>query len=566
MFTLKRLTTGLVIAIEGLVLFLYQRLDPDSFHSGLVYAQGIAVSNGLLPNKNFLSPYGVVGPLVNGAWLYLIDDTLLSLNLLYGLLIVCSGYLVQRNAVRYLDYKLAILLNLTWVMTLASVIPWPSILANFLILVSFTILIDHKDKAFYKEESFHIYLVPVAVLLQLSVLTRIHLAITLVLISAFIIVFQKYVNKSFVVCWFVYNLFIFLLFILLMLRSGVFQDWFYQVVVWPATEFDSPPITLSYIFSLMWFPLGLIYCFFILRVNLFAIADRSIKRLLLITISNIALFYLVYFISTRNYDVTKTSTFKTLPGFLKNSSENLQFFLGFSAAMIVLFGAIHSLLRIRWPKSKAFLETRSWEKFLLIGLGLTGIVQLYPLNDNVHIWFVTPLLLIPAAYFSKSVLMKSRSSSISFSLMLVGFLVVQSVSAYDIFKIDRVNLVSYEQRGLLGSKYYFSSVDQTIVLLAKHVKGRELRNNCIQGIFAVSGGKYNSIDGNFSSNSYEKFAQTIPTVDPSEKESKYILECNLTYDGLLRASETNSQVVFKLNLNSSSDPVLSTYNVLFMRK
>jgi hypothetical protein len=234
--------------------------------------------------------------------------------------------------------------------------------------------------------------------------------------------------------------------------------------------------------------------------------------------------------------------------------------------MMVFFGAIQSLLQIRWTKNKSFIETRSWEKFLLIALGLTGIAQLYPLNDNVHIWFVTPLLLIPAAYFSKSFLMKSRSSSISFSLMLVAFLVVQSVSAYDIFKIDRVNLVSYEQRGLLGSKYYFSSVDQTIVLLAKHVKGRELRNNCIQGIFAVSGGKYNSIDGNFSSNSYEKFAQTIPTVDPSEKESKYILECNLTYDGLLRASETYSQVIFKLNLNSSSDPVLSTYNVLFTRK
>lgn len=467
---------------------------------------------------------------------------------------------------RYLDCKAAILLNLTWVMTLASVMPWPSVLANFLILVSFTILIDNKDKAFKKEESFHFFLVPVVALLQLSVLTRIHLAITLVLISASLLVFRKSLNRSFVNFWFVYNLFVVLGLTLLMVLSGVFQDWFYQVVVWPLTEFDSPPITLSYVFSLMWFPFGLIYCFIILKVNMFAIVDRSRKRLMLTAISNISLFYLVYFISTRNYDVTKTATFKSLPGFLKNSSENLQFFLGFSAAMMVLFGAIQSLLRIRWTKSKLFFEARSWEKFLLTGFGLTGIAQLYPLNDNVHIWFVTPLLLIPAAYFSKSFLMKSRSSSMSFSLMLVGFLLVQVVSTYDTFKIDRVTLVSYEQRGLLGSKQYFSSVDQTLVLLAKHVKGRELRNNCIYGIFAVSGGKYNSIDGNFSSNSYEKFAQVIPTVDPSNKESKYILECNLSYEGLLKASETYSQVVFKLDLKSSSDPVLTTYNVLFKRK
>jgi hypothetical protein len=293
-----------------------------------------------------------------------------------------------------------------------------------------------------------------------------------------------------------------------MALNELLYSWIYQVIVWPATEFDPPPITISYLFGLFWIPLSLCFALILLRINISLVRGdkwRSIPAFAM----NFLLFYTIYFVSTREYDPALTATFKTLPGFLKNSSENLQFFIGSSSAMLVLIG-IFQTARIQFSRVLVnSLNRNIWESALIIILGLAGLGQLYPLHDNVHLWFVTPLLLIPAAYYSKNFLISSKLHSKSLAIIMLCFLAVQGVSAHELFKVDRVRLSSYEQRGLLASRDYSNSVDKTLILLDKKIKGRDLRNNCIQGIFAVSGGKYNSIDGNFSANAYPKFAKLM---------------------------------------------------------
>ena len=563
MFSLKRLTYLLVYTVQIFTIYIFERIDPDSFHSGLVYAQSIAVSDGLLPNKNFLSPYGAFGPLINGAWLNLVNDSLFSLNLLYGIFIIISGYLVQRNLARYIDWKLALLANLTWVMTLASVIPWPSILANLLILIAFTILINKKDSILTNGTSTNYYLILVIALLDLAILTRVHLAITPVLITISIFIFRKSLNPDFIKKWFLYNIFLLLFLSLFMLYNGFLFDWFHQVVIWPATAFETLPITVSYLFSLMWFPFSLIFIYILIRVNLLIIGSGSRLRSLLVTILNFTTFYSIYYISTRKYDASQTATFKTFPGFLKNSSENLQFLTNFSCGMLVLLGVIQSILKRSGNSPTGDKSTYFWERSLMVVVGLTGLAQLYPLHDNVHLWFAAPLLIIPAVFFSKDYLSKSNSVTLSLTLVLSSIFAFQLISAYDLFKVDRVRLMSYEQRGLLASRFYSSSVDKTLILLDRSVTGRELRNNCIQGIFAVSSGNYNSIDGNFTPNIYENFAESSPTVDLTSKQPKYILECNVTQEKILEMSKTIGQPIFKVLIQNFSDQSINTFNVLF---
>ena len=558
-----RWVTFLVLFFESAVLALFERIDPDPFHSGLVYAQGIAASDGLLPNKNFLSPYGAFGPFLNGAWLHLVNDSLFSLNLLYGAFIIGSGYLVQRNLKRYIDWKLAVLANLTWVMTLASVIPWPSILANLLVLLAFTTLINHKDAVLSSGKPQHCYLLLVISLLDLAILTRIHLSVAPILITIGILFFRKSINSDFIKRWFLYNLIIVLFLTFFMLYVGILNDWFYQVVIWPATAFETLPITVSYVFSLMWFPFCLILVYSLIKLNVAVLDGRTKILLLLVTLMNFSLFYFIYFVSTREYDESQTATFRTLPGFLKNSSENLQFLTSLSAGMLTLLGVLHSLMKRRSRVTTGDNNADFWERSLMVVLGLTGLAQLYPLHDNVHLWFAAPLFIIPSAYFSKNFLIKSKSVTISLVLILSSFFAVQGLSAYDLFKIDRVTLLSYEQRGLLSSNLYISSVDKTLILLNKYVEGRELRNNCIQGIFAVSGGNYNSIDGNFTPNIYEKFAKYSPSVDLTLRQPKYILECNVTQKKLSEMTKALGEPIFKVPIQISSDQSLNTFNALF---
>jgi hypothetical protein len=106
-------------------------------------------------------------------------------------------------------------------------------------------------------------------------------------------------------------------------------------------------------------------------------------------------------------------------------------------------------------------------------------------------------------------------------------------------------------------------VDKTLILLDTYVKGREVRNNCIQGIFAVSSGNYNSIDGNFTPNIYEKFAKSSPSVDLTLKQPKYILECNVTQEKLLEMSKSVGQPTFKVPVQNFPDQNLNTFYVLF---
>jgi hypothetical protein len=58
----------LLATIESIFIFLFLRLDPDPYHSGFVYSQALAVKDGLLPAKEFISPYGIISPLLNGLW------------------------------------------------------------------------------------------------------------------------------------------------------------------------------------------------------------------------------------------------------------------------------------------------------------------------------------------------------------------------------------------------------------------------------------------------------------------------------------------------------------------
>jgi hypothetical protein len=551
---------------EFLFVFLFLRVDPDPFHSGFVYSQALAVKDGLLPAKEFISPYGVISPFLNGLWLRFVNDSLISLLLLYGTITVASGFLVQLFVTRIATLKLGILLNLVWVMTLATAMPWPSILTTFFTLFSLYILYANSDSLNADYAGSYLKVIPVVVLLQFSVLTRIHLLVTPIVITIFILVYRKSINPKFVQYWFVSNFTSGAILMGVLEYSGILRPFFNQVIVWPLTSFENPPINISFVFSFIWFPLSLLLAL-ALSVLLFRAINNSSSRFWqtlcfsLVTI----FFFAAYKTSVFDFKNANTNTLKTVPGFLKNASVYLQFWPLLAAAMVSVIAVIsnHHLHFKRKTISNPLEEFRVW---LMTSLVITGLIQLYPLHDNVHLWFVGPLFIIPAIHFLTLRVKFFLSLIPSVSLVLASFIAIQSLSLGYFMASPRVGLESSELKGMKASTEYKMTTDESMILLAKYVQGRNLRNNCAASLYSISNRKYRSIDGNFSEGFFSNFTSFTPAVDPSNTPATMIFECAIKEADIVSLSTNGYEVIFKVKHPQTNSPKEPLYNVLFKSK
>ena len=448
----RTIPTPVIIIIEAIFVFSHVRTDPDPYHSGFVYAQSIAVQNGLLPNVNFLSPYGLVGPLINGLWLKLTSDSLLSLLVFYGTITIVTGYLIQSSIRRYVPDQLAKLINLTWVVTLATAMPWPSILTTFLTLFAILQLLRNLERMVSASIERHYYVVPVVIALQLAVLTRIHLFITPFVISVFIIINRKKVNPRFVKTWLVTNI-AFACFLTFLLKAlGILMPFIDQAIIWPLTAFENPRMNFSFFFSFIWFPSALFILIALVRLVLYiSKINKSKSATFLGSLFVLSIFYCLYYFSVYEFVGSRTNTLRTLPGFIKTASINFQHLLGYASAMAAIIGFLFLLLK-NLSRGKRFESLSKSMEFGLMGsLGITGWIQLYPLHDNVHLWFVTPLFIVPAAYYLKESVKNISMYTKPLALVFSMFLIVQSYSFYSFLSIDRVPLSSSELQGMMAS-------------------------------------------------------------------------------------------------------------------
>ena len=559
-----KLPTSVLVVVEVVFVFFHVRSDPDPYHSGFVYAQSIAVKNGLLPHRDFLSPYGVVGPLINGAWLKLTSDSLLSLLLLYGFLTIAIGYLIQLNARRYVSSPLAKLLNFTWVVTLTTAMPWPSILTTFLTLAAVSLLL--KNQASISSESYanHFYLVPVVIILHFAVLSRIHLAITPILISIFIIVRSRSFSLTFRRTWFAINILSVLIIITVLATLHLFDGFVEQVIVWPLSEFDTPPVNASFIASFIWFPLSLLIVVALIKIVLRCEITSQLYRYF-VTVFCFLIFYSLYALSKHDYGSTNTNTLKNVSGFAKNMGVNLQFICGYSITMFfiwILFRHVGSFKVKKWRLN----SSQSWSTNLVFILGITGLSQLYPLHDNVHLWFVAPLLTIPSMYFISYFTNNHAKICRALVFILCCLIPVQGLAFYDFVSKNRVPLSSYELRGMYADGYFQSNVDTTMKLLNSSLSKRNLRNNCIASLYSTSNGQYYSIDGNFSANFFGNFVQSVPIVDASTTRPSLFFECQVGQEKLMALRSQGQDVIFEVQLKDSEGRLMPLYNLLYAKK
>jgi hypothetical protein len=375
---------------------------------------------------------------------------------------------------------------------------------------------------------------------------------------------RKSINPYFFRTWFVAQAAVATILLTVLYLLAILEPFIEQVIVWPLTSFENPKIDISFIFSFVWFPISLVVMAFLVlfametqRVN----ARRHLRYLVVITV--LAYFYFIYFFSVYSSPAGETNTLKSVPGLIKTASVNLQFMPSYAAATLAIFLLIQFCLRLFRSSQNSMDDRKILEYGLMLSLCITGWVQLYPLHDNVHLWFITPLLVIPAIFFLKESLPNFSTYLKPLVVVLSCFLSIQLLSLYSFLSIDRVPLNSKELNGMAASVDFRDTTDQTMILLNKHVTKRNLRNNCVASLFSVSDRSYRSIDGNFSANFFGLFVQNTPIVDPVKNLPELVFECDIDTNRKQQLLELGLEVVFEVKHVSRDTSKGFRFNALF---
>lgn len=549
--------------LQFILVFLFVRSDPDPYHSGFVYSQAIGVSEGLLPARNFLSPYGIVGPIINGLWLYFTNTSLLSLLTLYALFIVIIGNIIRIETKKLVSNQIALLLSYVWILTLASAMPWPSILTTLQILLGSLLLRRALITSATLRLLARLQMLFAVLLINTAALTRIHLILAPILLSTFLFIKRKNVDSDFLRMWLFSNLLSLFLLLGFMVRFGVLSPFVDQVIVWPATAFESPAINTSFVVSFIWFPFAL--CLFVLlwMVDILFFRTGKTWGTAFGFALNSSVLGITYLISIYDFKSANTATLHTFAGLLKNATINMQFSICYFFGMVSILSLVRLISKNYWKSQNQVPIEIAFTDAIMIVLCLLGWVQLYPFHDNVHLWFVTPLFIIPALHFVTRIEFGLSVINGSIRRVLICILIVQLASLSVYLHRDRVPLHSRELIGMQASPEYQAATDKTLLLLDRIVKARTLRNNCKASLYAVSDRKFRSIDGNFSGNFFGNLTQYVPIVDPSESTPTYIFECELKSNQIDAYLNDGYEVVFRVSIPNSGGSGESYSNVLF---
>jgi hypothetical protein len=384
--------------------------------------------------------------------------------------------------------------------------------------------------------------------------------------SVYLVCRKKNLNKQVIRFWFVANLVVGSIFVGILTLLEILPAYLYQAIVWPLTEFSHPPLNLSWWFSFVWFPLSILLLLAMTYSGFAVLKSEQVHFRLLFVVMVFLTFSLFHLTSRIEFSGSNTNTLRTLPGLLKNAAMYFEFIVCYSSAMVFLAGiTFNSVLLWRNPKfgiSKFFKP----EHFMVMTMGLTGIFQLYPLKDNVHLWFASPLLIVSATYYLKLVLWDKSLFTRSLAVILSCLVIVQCIVLFRFALVDREPLSSYSLRGLISNSEFQLGIGKSMQLLDENLSGRVLRNNCVDSLFSVAKGKYVSIDGNFSSNSFGNFTDTVPVVDPSPLQPDYFFECRISNFRIQELVREGAIIVFQFPRAVDAGKSKGDYDVLFQKK
>ena len=491
----------LIVFVVNSFIFIYDgRFNPDPHHDGLIFAGAVAASEGLIPNKDFFSQYGPLTPFLQGIFLDSTSANLLNLRIMMGLFSAINGAIVFLAVKRISNQILGLLLNLIWVLQLSARIPWPSILSTSLILLSIILIIEiRKSTNLITQSKFRLILG--GYILGVLPFVRLHNVIFLVLILFFLI-FRKFKNSSFLFLLLIGNFLGLISGVLILHLTGSLSEFIKQCVIWPIVRYGPIDLNKSYLVGLLWFPLisfaSLIYVWLIFRFIKTKNMPAQFFQWSLFTVFWAAISF-SYFIPREGYLSLRNPLILYI-----DTSNNFVHFIGFLSVGIVIVYSIVTVFR-RFEKEN---------RIVIAIIGLGTLTQLYPLYDQVHLWFITPVVLVCASLFLQPNLSEQFKSKLLVAAF-VPFILILSFLAFERWGIESVDFKSSILAGMKGGPNAVHQIDSTIRMLDSNLGGEKIIYDCENGIYAAFSGKYESVNRNY--------VNWAPEFSPAESGQKYFV-------------------------------------------
>ena len=554
---LNRFLLPLVLAVIQLSVFWQQATwNPNGIHDGIMYPAALNVAEGGIPNKDAFTQYGPYVMLLHGWWLDFTTLSLLSLRQLTSILLTSIGVLLYFLSKEIVSKRTSFLISIVWVLSapklLPSTLPWSSVVSTLFTMLSLYFFLKDTNL----RHKFLVYLNPIlsGLMISLALLVRIHLLLLPGLALVFLLSKSRNRDASKKLrFWFVgffvgiaINVFYFSV-------TNSFTEYWDQCISWAFNRFAVNPEPISkqrvvaFLSSGVIILVGLIGMIGI-KIQISNFRGKGKQSYVLFKALYIVAFTIlcVLGIFRHSIDAGRSSFFNPFFVLMWVAENFLQMGIYVVLILTLLYYA-KFLLRRSLPPSTI-------NEVYLFLVGITALSQLYPSPDQLHLWWIAPILITLALKNLKKI--NDGEAYISSNSFRGSCIVLIFLLATQLHLDSREQVYTFRNSALLGmtsSDVNAPAMDSTMLKLAELVEPRSMGVICEDGIYSASGMKY------LPSSAY--FLETNGKFNIDDFEGKYIFACNLNQVSLNAFIATPGfQPTFRIELRNK------LVNVLIERK
>jgi hypothetical protein len=500
------------------------RLDPDLHHDGVQFAAAAGIADGLHVHSQVFEQYGPITAWVQGITLKNFGPYLINLRIENAILFTLIGLITLKLLLTLnVPVLCSFLVVIAWVLSCPvtsiprisygyAFWPWPSAISTLLLMLNSLLLISvHKrERRIRRWENFAL-----AISCSVLLFTRIQVGVLATATCLVCVVWsgksqgsKVHLIKDFCLGFFGANL----IFIGILGLQGSLSAFVSQVITGSLNRYGNPFnwnfYKDYYLFGSLPFVLLLVLSIFNAR---FSRARIRLAGQFILAISFFSALYYANISSIPDPNVSNAEFF---------TLNQLSF--SFIYASIPILGGIVllallapslKLMPFRAFRTKADQEALnpidSRSRLAIIFESQNGIhvpillclipfiAQLYPMADQIHLWWIAPYPLIVVTVFIRDYVNRIRLNQV-LTPLLIPLVLISAHSFTDFKSIPRAPVINQNIafRGMLVNMPYLNSYNGFNSLLST-VAPRSAKFDCRDGLFATWGGTYLAADANY---------------------------------------------------------------------
>jgi hypothetical protein len=488
-----RISAVTLFLLQTAVLILVAPLQIDPHHDGIILGAAIASSTGQLGPSEAFSQYGPLSPLLHGWFLNIFGNSMLNLRYFAALNALLISFLLFNLMRKLANHWTALIISTSWICTSAiwsttfpgALLPWPSLIATALLLGGINLLFPIFAGNNFSQGQMYLRIVLAGSFFGLTGFARQQTWLAAIITMLLLTFYFKRISKEVIIFASGVITSVSLIFAWL-IHLGAWNSYLNQVIIWPLSAYSTLGVNNNY--NRYQFASYLIQSIVLLMV-IYVIA--KLRHL----IKSTFLIYIIVFIASSlilftGFSISKQTKWNsTLRVIIGEPQEKLVVSLGYFACVAAILIPAYIIVRYKFRVPR-----EQYQALFIAGVGLVGVIQLYPQPDVLHLWWVAPVFFPCSLIGLELVARKVKSISIddltiatstfsALGLILAASYIARPWAPYEI--------------PVLKGTYTFQEKANAInqfMKIQKYIVSGKTSFDCPDGVFAVSNKEYQATD------------------------------------------------------------------------